>query len=185
MAGRSRVLVDLFQLFIGNPPGIENKDVIVLNSPSLFALVYVPFDKANAHQPLPRSLPTLVPGCTSFEVERSDESTMVIRSKAPNIFSCDEVGPVHPLYALRFSNTFLSAMQFKAGERIERRSMEVEILELDAAQLPSRVAMRFKASLDSPTFHCLRFDCQSCSYEPFAVPAVGQRVIVWGPVTPG
>ncbi|MGO9198963.1 MAG: hypothetical protein ACLQM8_00260 [Limisphaerales bacterium] len=167
---------------IGNPPGLENKDVIVINSPIMLALAYVPFAKAYSHQPLPRTLRTLVPGCTSFEVERSDEKTLVIQSKAPNIFACDDFGPVHKLYAVRFSNVFLGELQFKQGERLERGCLAVEILELDAAELPCRVAFRFNASLDSPTFHWLQFNFQTRSCQPFLVPAVGQRVTVLGPV---
>jgi hypothetical protein len=167
-------------LDIGSPPGLENKDVIVINSPSMLALAYLPFAKAHSHQSLPRTLRTLVPGCTSFDVERTDEKTLVIQSKAPDIFACDDVGPVHKLYAVRFSNVFLGELEFKKGERLERRGLVVEILELDAAKLPSRVAFRFNASLDSPTFHWLQFNLQTCSYEPFPVPAVGQRVTVFG-----
>jgi hypothetical protein len=170
-------------LDIGNPPGLENKDVLIVNPPSMLGLAYVPFAKAYAHQPLPRTLRALVPGCTSFEVERSDEKTLVIQSKAPNIFACDDdVGPVHPLYAVRFSNVFLGELEFEKGERLERGGLVVEILDLDAAKLPSRIAFRFNASLDSPTFHWLQFDCQTRSYRPFPVPAVGQRVTVFGPV---
>ena len=167
---------------IGNPPGVENQDVIVINSPSLFMLVYVPFAKASAHQPLPRTLRTLLPGCTTFELDRTDERTLVARSKTPNIFSCEDVGPVNALYALRFSNVFLGEMEFKQGERFERGGLVVEILELDAERLPSRVAFRFNASLDSPSFHWMQFNFDSRSYEPFAIPSVGQRVTVFGPV---
>jgi len=169
-------------LDIGNPPGLENKDVVIINSPSVLALAYVPFAKAYAHQPLPRTLRTLAPGCASFEVKRGDERTLVIQSKAPNIFACDDFGPVHTLYAVRFSNVFLGELQFKRGERLERGNLEVEILELDAAELPCRIALRFSASLDAPTFHWLQFNFQTHSYQPFLVPAIGQRVTVLGPV---
>lgn len=183
IAGIGPAFRDLDRVFdIGNPPGLENKDVVVINSPSVFGLVYVPCAKAYAHQPLPRTLRTLVPGCTSFEVERTDDKTLVIQPQAPNIFACDEIGPVHKLYALRFSNVFLGELGFKRGERLDRGCMVVEILELDATQMPSRVAFRFKASLDSPTFHWLQFNFETHSYEPFAVPAVGQRVTLVGPL---
>jgi hypothetical protein len=172
-------------LDIGNPPGVENQDVVIINPPSMFITAYAPFAKAYAHQPLPRSLRTLVPGCTSFEVERSDEKTLIIQSKAPNIFSCGDLGPVHPLYALRFSNVSVGELQFKKGERFERGGLVVEILELDAEKMPSRIACRFGTSLDSPTFHWLQFNCQNLSFEPFVVPAVGQHVTVVGAVPPG
>jgi hypothetical protein len=169
-------------LDIGNPPGAEEQDVVVVNSPSMLVQAYVPFDKAYSRQPVPRTVRTLVSACTSFEVERADENTLVIQSKAPNIFACDGFGPIHKLYAVRFSNVFLGELEFKKGERLERGGLLVEILELDAAKLPSRVAFRFEASLDSPSFHWLQFDYKARSYVPFPVPAVGQRVTVFGPV---
>jgi hypothetical protein len=186
LVGRLLVTVGLYPtvqglnriLDIDNPPGVENKDVIVINSPSVLALAYVPFNKAYSQQPLPRTLRTLVPGCTSFDVERLDEKTLVIQSKAPNIFSCDDVGPFNPLYAVRFSNAFLGELEFQKSERFERGNMVVEILEVDAARLPSRVAFRFNASLDSPRYHWLQFDCKTRSHAPFTVPAIGQRVTV-------
>jgi hypothetical protein len=170
-------------LDIGNPPGLENKDVIVVNSPSLFGLVYVPFDKACSQLPLPRSLRTLMPGCASFEVERTDEKTLVIQSKTPDIFACEDTGPVGRLHALRFSNVFLGELEFRKGQRLERGDLVVEILELDAAKLPCRVALHFNASLDSPTFYWLQFDWQTCSYNRFPVPAVGGRVTVLAPMS--
>jgi hypothetical protein len=168
-------------LHIGNPPGVENQDVIVINSPSMLMLAYVPFDKAYSHQPVPRTVRTLVPGCTSFEVERSDDKTLVIQPKGPDIFACDDFGPFHKFYAVRFSNMFLGELGFKQGERLERGNATVEILELDTAGLPSRVAFHFKAPLDSPTFHWLQFDFPTRSYEPFPVPPIGRRVTVSGP----
>jgi hypothetical protein len=89
---------------------------------------------------------------------------------------------VHEFYAVRFSNVFLGELEFKKGERFGRGGLVVEILELDAARLPSCVAFSFNASLDSPTFHWLQFDFQARSYVPFPVPPVGQRVTIFGPV---
>jgi hypothetical protein len=172
-------------LDIGNPPGVENQDVVIINPPSMFITAYAPFAKTYAHQPLPRTLRTLVPGCASFDVERSDEKTLIIQSKASNIFSCGDLGPVHPLYALRFSNVSVGELEFRKGQRFERGGLVVEILELDAEKMPSRIACRFNASLDSPTFHWLQFNCQTLSFEPFAVPPVGQRDTVIGAVPPG
>jgi hypothetical protein len=77
---------------VGNPPGMENKNVIVVNVPCCLGMAYAPAYKVYHHQPLPKSIRTLVLGCTSFAVGRLDDQTLVIESKAPDIFSCDEVG---------------------------------------------------------------------------------------------
>lgn len=50
------------------------------------------------------------------------------------------------------------------------------------AQNCAGAGMAFNASLDSPAFLWLQFNYEAGSYEPFPVPAVGQRVTAFGPV---
>ncbi len=158
----------------------ENKNVIVVNLSCPLALGYAPAYKAYYHQPLPRTLRALVSGCTSFDVQRTDDKTLVIQSKAPDIFFCDDVGPVHLAYLCRTGN-LLGYPRCKKGDRYDLGSLTVEILESDASDLPSRVAFRFDTSLDSPDFHWLRFDGRTGSYQPFKIPAIGQSVTLSGP----
>jgi hypothetical protein len=166
---------------IGNSPDVENRDVIVINAPCQLALAYAPANKIYNYQPLPKSLRTLVPGCTSFDVERTDDKTLVIQSRAPDIFSCDEVGRIHFAYAFRTANLVLGAPKCKPGDRYDLGSSTVEVLQVDALGLPARVAFRFDTSLDSPTFQWLEFDWPALSYEPFKMPAIGQSVTLFGP----
>jgi hypothetical protein len=132
-------------------------------------------------------LRALVPGCTSFEVQRTDDKTLVIQSKAPDIFSCDDVGPAGSVYACSAGDRLLLASsKCKKGDRYDLNGLTVEVLESDASDLPSRVAFRFNTSLDSPDFHWLRFDLQMAknhyqAYQPFKIPAIGQSVTLSGP----
>jgi len=166
---------------VGNLPDAEKKNVIVVNGPCSLAFAYAPSYKAYHHQPLPKTLRMLVPGCTSFAVQRTDDKTLVIQSKAPDIFSCDNLGPVHLAYVFRNLNLFLGEPKCKKGDRYDLGSLTVEVLELDALDLPSRVAFRFDTSLDSPDFHWLRFDWRTFSYKPFEVPSIGQSITLSGP----
>ena len=107
--------------------------MIVVNSPCPLASAYVPSYKAYYHQPLPKTLRALVPGCTSFDVQRTDDKTLVIQSKAPDIFSCDDVGPVHVAYALQVLATCSWAdPRCKKGDRYDLDGLTVEVLESDA-----------------------------------------------------
>ena len=63
-------------------PDAENENVIVVNAPCPLAGVCVPAYRAYYHRPLPKTLRALVPGCTSFDVQRTDDKTLVIQSKA-------------------------------------------------------------------------------------------------------
>ncbi len=166
---------------VGNSPDAESRDVIVINAPCQLALAYAPANKIYHHQPLPKSLRTLVPGCTGFDVERTDDQTLVIQSKAPNMFSCDEVGPIHFAYAFRTANLLIGAPKCEAGDRYDVGSFTVEVLKVDAMDLPSRVGFRFDTSLDAPNFQWFQFDWPTLSYKPFKMPAIGQSVMLLGP----
>jgi hypothetical protein len=129
---------------------------------------------------------TLVPGLTGFDVERTDDKTLVIQSQAPDIFSCDNVGPIRGAYACRTFNLLVGKPRCKNGDRYDLGGLTVDVLESDASGLPSRVAFRFNTSLDSPDFHWLRFDLRmalasSQPYQPFKIPAIGQSVTLSSP----
>jgi len=166
---------------VGNSPDAENKNVIVVNAPCPLALLYAPSYKAYYHQPLPKTMRALVPGGTGFDVQRTDDKTLVIQSQAPDIFSCDNVGPIHGAYVFRAGNLLLGKPRCKKGDRYDLGGLTVEVLESDASDLPSRVAFRFDTSLDSPDFHWLQYDRRTQSYQPFQIPAIGQSVTLSGP----
>jgi hypothetical protein len=165
----------------GDWPNIENENVIVVNAPCSLVLAYVPSYKAYYHQLLPKTVRTLVPGCTGFDVQRTDDKTLVVQSQGPNIFSCDDVGPIHIAYALSAFNLVGAEPGCEKGDRYNLGGLTVEVLESDASDLPSRVAFRFNTSLDSPDFRWFWFDWRTFSREPFKIPAIGQRVTLSGP----
>jgi hypothetical protein len=160
---------------------MADKDVIIINAPCSFTLAYTPFYKAYQHEPLPRTLRALVPGGTGFDVQRIDDRTLVIQSRASDIFSCDDVGSVDIAYALSACNVAIGVPRSKKGDRHDLGELTVEVLDSNAADVATRVAFRFNTPLDSPDFHWLWWDWQHFAYEPFKVPAIGQRVTLPGP----
>jgi len=162
-------------------PNGENENVIIVNAPCPLESAYIPAFKAYYHQALPKTLRTLVPGCTGFDVQRTDDKTLVIQSHGSNIFSCDDVGPIHIAYAFSAFTLVGAEPNFKKGDRYNLDGLTVEVLELDSAGFPSRVAFRFDASLDSPDFRWIWFDWRASSAKPFKVPAIGQSVTLSGP----
>ena len=57
----------------------------------------------------------------------------------------------------------------------------MDVLQVDAAELPARVAFRFDTSLDSTNFQWLCWDWRMLSYKPFQMPAIGQSITLSGP----
>ncbi len=162
----------------GQSPEVENKDIIVLNDPCALTLSYMPFYKAYHHLPLPRSARTLVPGGADFDVRRTDDKTLVIQSRASNIFSWNDLGPVHPHYAISAGTTAIGVPQCK---RCFLDGLTVEVLESDASGLASLVAFRFAKPLESADFLWLQWDWSSRSFKPFQPPAIGRGVTLLGP----
>ena len=186
IAGRILTVVALDDVFkrlpyffnVGQSPDVEGKNIVVINDPCALTLAYMPFYKAYHHLPLPRSARTLVPGGVDFEVRRTDDKTMVIQSRAPNIFSWNDLGPVHHFYAISAGTTAVGVPQCK---RCSLDGLTVEVLESDASGLASRVAFRFVKPLESADFLWLQWDWSSRSFKPFQPPVVGQSVTLLGP----
>jgi energy-coupling factor transporter transmembrane protein EcfT len=166
---------------VGNSPDAESKRVIIVNAPCSLPCAYAPSYRAYHHQPLPRSIRMLGPGCTSFDAQRTDDKTLVIESKAPDIFSCDDVGPIHAAYAFRTLNLHVAAPRCKKGDIYNLGEVTVEVLQMGSSDLPSRVEFRFDTSLDSPDFRWFQFDWPTFAYRRFKVPAIGQCVTLSGP----
>jgi hypothetical protein len=165
-------------LNVGQSSDVEDKNIVVLNDPCALTLAYMPFYKASHHLPLPRSARTLVPGGADFDVRRIDDKTLVIQSRASNIFFWNNLGPVHPHYAISAGTTAIGVPQCK---RCSLNGLTVEVLESDVSGLASRVAFRFDKPLESADFLWLQWDWSSGSFKPFQLPAIAQSVTLLGP----
>jgi hypothetical protein len=165
----------------GDLPDAEHKSLVLVNLPSPCLVMYVPGCKAFFHQPLPKTLRALAPGCITLDVQRTDDKTLVIQSRGPDLFSCDDMGPMHPAYAISTCNTAAGGIKLGKGHCTELPGLKVEVQEASKEGIPSRVAFRFDTSLDSPEFHWLWFNWLTVSNEPFHLPAIGQSVTLPGP----
>jgi hypothetical protein len=166
---------------IGDAPELGDRDVIVLNAPCQLALFASPFARQYRGQPVPRTLRSLLPGCTAFEVRRSDANTLVAQSSQPDIFSCGNLGPVHSAYAFNSTDRLMARQRFQKGERVSLEGLTVEVLETDGRGQPSRVAFHFTAALESLPARWLFFDWSSRSYRDFPLPPIGEHVRLAGP----
>ena len=162
-------------------PNIENQNVIVVNHPLPMESVYMPSYAAYHHQLLPKTFRVLVPACTGFNVQRTDDKTLIIQSQGPDIFSGDVAGPMDFIYALSWVSRTLPEPRCRKGDRYFLNGLTVEVLESDADGLASRVAFRFDTSLDSPDYRWLWFNWRTLTSEPFKLPAIGQTVVLSGP----
>jgi hypothetical protein len=124
-----------------------------------------------------------VPGYRTLEVKRTDEKTIIIKSKSGDVFSCGDIGPMHIAYVFKlFSDLFQNEKSiFKPGETFELPSLTVEILHVDEEAMPTEIAFAFDTPLEDDSLCFYWFDWYSLSHKPFEIPAIGQTVEISGP----
>ena len=165
------------------PPSLEigGRDIVVINDPTVLTAL-VPFYRAYRGEPLPRSTRILVPGSIPFEVSRPDASTLILKAKASDLFDCPELGPIHACYACKSINDFLfGGITWKTGDRVTRKGLLAEILEVSPRGTPRSVAFHFGKPLETDEMVWLFFDWRRGAHRPFALPRIGETVAVAGP----
>jgi len=165
------------------PPSLEvgGRDIVVLNDPTILTAM-VPFYRAYRGEPLPRSTRILVPGSMTFEVSRPDAATLILKTKTADLFDCPELGPLHAGYACKSINNFLYGETiWKTGDRVTRKGLQAEILEVSPRGAPRAVAFHFDKPLEADGTVWLFFDWHRGAHRPFALPRIGETLVVAGP----
>jgi len=166
------------------PREIGGRDVVVINDPTVMS-AFVPFDRAYRGKPLPRSMRILVPGSIPFDVSRPDASTLILKAKKSDLFTCPAVGPIHPCYVCKAVNDFLFGERvWKTGDRVTGKGFVAEILEVSPGGAPRSVAFHFGEPLESDGMVWLFFDWRRLAHLPFVPPRIGETVEVAGPRSP-
>ena len=162
-------------------PEIGGRDVVVVNDPTQLPAM-VPFHRAYHSQPLPRTIRILVPGSTRFEVARPDASSLILTAKEADLFDCPAVGPLHLCYFCKALNDFLfSGRTWKTGDRVTRKGLVAEVLEVSQRGAPRSVAFHFDRPLESQDIVWLFFDWRRLTHSPFVLPQVGDTIEIPDP----
>lgn len=165
------------------PPSWEvgERDIVVLNDPTILTAM-VPFYRAYRGEPLPRSTRILVPGSIPFEVSRPDASTLILKARTSDLFDCPDVGPLRACYVCKSINDFLyGESTWKTGDRVIRKGFQAEILDVSPRGAPRSVAFHFGKPLEADGTVWLFFDWRRGAHRPFALPRIGEAIVVAGP----
>lgn len=183
MAGVTPYIFTMMQrpAAIGDWPGIDQSDVVLINAPCQLSLMAAPFVKAYEGKPLPKTLRSLLPACTGFEVERTDDQTLVVRPAGSDIFSADSKKPLHISHVFATIDEYFRPPSFTPGARTLLPGLEIEVCELSGRNMPARVSFRFARSLEASSFHWLYFDWKQMGYRQFRIPEIGQTAMIIGP----
>ena len=171
-----------------NPGGFNdvqlsnNSEVVIVNTPCQLSVCAMPYNAAYYGRPIPQSIHALACAYTALEITRTDDKTLVVKSKESNIFTSNQSSPLHFSHAFaNMDSLFFAPKMFEKNRRFVLEGMTVEILALDDNHLPKELAFTFDVPLEDKDFCWLRFDWKTFTYEPFTLPAPGQTVTTQGP----
>ena len=163
-------------------PDLENQDVVVVNTPCQLTLTAMPFYRVYNNRPLPRTARALAPGLRTLEILRTDEKTIVLKTKSGNFFSCDQKSPLHFAHLFKMLSFFRAEyFPFKASDKTQLSGLTAEVINIDENSQPDEVSFSFDVPLDDPSLYWLWFDWKKGRYSSFEVPQIGQSVEVKGP----
>jgi len=161
----------------------KNKSLVVINTPCALGLAFIPFYQAYEKQELPNSIRALAPAFTTLVVKRTNENTLVFSSKQGNIFSCDDIGPMHTAHILKcFNDLFVNRnTEFQAGQILTLPKLTVTILSVSEKSMPTELQFTFDVPLEDDSLVFYRYNWRKGSHFEFEIPAIGQSVEVAGP----
>ncbi len=162
-------------------PEFGDRDVVLVNNVSQLSTLAAPFYRAYHHLPVPRSINSLVPGSTTFDVTRTDTRTLVLKTKSSDLFGSDSMEPVHVAHVLGAANELLAGgKRWNPGDRVSRKAFTVHVLTATARGAPSSISVRFDEPLESGRFFWLFFDWRTLKYSRFLPPEVGKSIEIPG-----
>lgn len=148
------------------PGGLEpsSQTWILINPPLVPFAAYLPLYREAAHQPRPRRWLWLSTGVSELRIERLDENTLSVRP---------ELGYWTDPTQLLLRST---SKPLRRGEKVTLDDATFEVTALTADGRPAEVVVRFARELRDRHLVFLRW--QEHGYAPFAIPAVGEAVVL-------
>lgn len=163
---RSRGMIAVAQVIdradagIPSDPGVADKTVIVVTTPSDALAGYIPIMRESRGQPRPKHLLWLATGTTALTLERVDAAT--VRITAPDGLLRHEIDQMMRSPRVR---------PFSVGDQIALPTVTIVIEAVTSDARPSRVRARFAVPLEDSSLIWRRWEGKT--YVPYRPPAVG------------
>lgn len=179
---------------LGDLPEIEDKDLIVVNSPSPGQSLYLLPLRELRTQPIPEHLRILAPAHTQIEIGRLDSRTLTVKPESGFLIPTqidlkNDLKPfpiAHIAYTYRYGDAFFreNGHDIPRDSVVDLPGMQVEVQSLTPDGRPWEAKIVFDEELEASGLYWLQWDWDSNSYVPFTLPAVGETRIVEGPFKP-
>ena len=189
----------LFHLVAGSRPAAPfteavfhapAQELVIVTSPYVMHLAYIPFQQAQDGIELPSHIRTLSSSLRDVTLRRIDTNVLEIASTGspliparPRRSDCPPGFPSsHPLYHGWLISTFRAdGLCFAPGDRTALTGMTVVVDRVNDRGLPMETTFTFDRSLDDVRYHWVFWNTAQDLYAPFTPPRVGEQIRLPGP----
>lgn len=166
------------------------RELVVVTSPDVMFLPYVPFLLAQDGYELPSRLRVLSSSIGAVVLRRTGTNVLAIASTGapliPTRLSSSD-GPRgaplrHPLYHTWLLSTAFRAdgLRFKSEEKVMLPGLIAEVIRVNAQGAPLEVTFTFARALEDARYKWIRWDTARAGYVPFTPPGAGEERILQG-----
>jgi hypothetical protein len=170
----------------------QDRYVVVANAPHAFLNQFLPYKLAYEDLPLPAGLRTLAPGLSAITLNRLANNELLVTAEGGfSIFSNVDVPGekakstpgIHHLSRMLMGFFGNDQREFSLGQRFNYGDTDIEITELFEGR-PLSIKVSFKQPLNNGSYLFVAWDWQQLGYYELTLPAVGQQLVLPGPLGP-
>ncbi len=164
---------------------LRDQDLVIVNAPSSFPLLFFPFLRADQGAPLPRHMRVLAPSFVPLEITRTGENALSIRTQAVSLLPTEPPSGTfqpHPVFRLLRAEEAFHAQNFdtESLHDLALPGVDIHILEVGPDGHPRAVSYEFPVPLEDPSLRWVTWDWQTWSYRSFRPPPLGEHFRVGG-----
>jgi hypothetical protein len=165
------------------PASLADKHVLVVSAPNPLGMFYASSIRMHRGEAVPQSMHVLSPAFGTLEIERPSAASLVVRSKAPSLFTEGSGSPCHMTHMfVRLDEIFHAHWDHLVIDQPQRvGKLLVQITQAAQDGAPQEVVFSFDTPLEHESLVWLEFDWHSYRFHPFNMPQVGETRVFAGP----
>lgn len=165
------------------PDSLSDKQVLIVNAANPFGMLYAPLIRMHEGKPLPQNLRVLSPAWGRLEIERSSDTSLVLRSQGDNLFADGSGAPFHVIHMFRMiDEVFYTHWDHViVGQSRRLGNLEIQVTQTGAYGAPREVVFTLDKPLEDASLVWLEFDWVGYRLQPCTLPQVGKARELGGP----
>ncbi len=160
----------------------NSQSLVIVNAPNPASMIYVPYKRALARQPLPATIHMLAPGYVALQVSRPDSHSLRIKALEANLLACPATSKLEIVHLYRYLSDFRRPQdRLTPGKPIQLRDLTITVESMDPQGHPIDILCRFNRPLEDATKNWVKWSWPLKQYAPFTLPAIGDTMTLEGP----